>query len=616
MKLSRLINLGLGATLTFLVINAIVSYRNMVQLYENERWVSHTHQVLAELKETLSTLKDAETGQRGYLLTNNALYLEPYEAALTRINQQVNTLRQLTSDNPRQQQRIQTLDRSITTKLADLQRTISLKRTQGADAALQAVKTTRGKQIMDDLRRQVAEMEAEENQLLQQRSRVSRSSLGFTLLTFTLANVTGLLFLGLVYHLIQRNNLQRQRESEKQQQLLIQVTTSEELFRQLTETIQEVFWISEPTMGDVLYVSPAYETVWGRSREELSQNFLSWSQAIHPDDRERVGQAYLENALKGTYDEEYRIYRPDGTVRWIRDRGFPVQKEGVVVRITGIAEDITDRKASEAEIRQLNQTLEQRVKERTAQLLAANQQLQDVNDELGAFTYSVSHDLRAPLRTMQGFAQALLEDYSDRLDDAGKEYMGYVIESAVQMDSLITDLLAYSRLSRTQIELQPVDLNEVVTEALRQLKAQNQAGHVEIRVETPLPIVMAQRPILLQVLTNLLSNAVKFVPPSKPPIVQVWAEVGEPLPATQGATPNVATVRLSVSDNGIGIAPEHQDRIFRVFERLHGIEVYPGTGVGLAIVRKGVERMGGRSGVKSQVGQGSQFWIELLKTTN
>jgi signal transduction histidine kinase len=269
--------------------------------------------------------------------------------------------------------------------------------------------------------------------------------------------------------------------------------------------------------------------------------------------------------------------------------------------------------------------LEQRVADRTAAL-------EETNAELEAFTYSVSHDLRAPLRTMEGFAQALLEDYSDRLDAVGQEYSQYIIEGALQMDTLITDLLAYSRLSRTEIQLQPVDLTSVVEEALKQLAAQMQEQQAIVTVAQPLPQVMAHRPILVQIVTNLLSNAIEFVGSDVQPRVRVWSEERRAEDARNVSTNLLASsiagsnsesqplnafpgkwIRLWIVDNGIGIAPKYQERIFRVFERLHGVETYPGTGIGLAIVRKGMERLGGRVGVESQPGLGSRFWIELPK---
>lgn len=163
------------------------------------------------------------------------------------------------------------------------------------------------------------------------------------------------------------------------------------------------------------------------------------------------------------------------------------------------------------------------------------------------------------------------------------------------------DLLSYSRLTRVQIELQEVDLNNVVEEALKQLGAQIKEKHALVTIDT-LPSVMAHRPTLMQVITNLISNAIKFVEPPIQPKVHIYAREQE------------NSVYLWVEDNGIGIAPEHQERIFRVFERLHGAESYPGTGIGLAIVRKALERMGGKVGVESQINSGSRFWIELTKS--
>jgi signal transduction histidine kinase len=236
--------------------------------------------------------------------------------------------------------------------------------------------------------------------------------------------------------------------------------------------------------------------------------------------------------------------------------------------------------------------LEQRVQERTRELEAANQ-------ELDAFSYSISHDLRAPLRAMQGFTEALLEDYGERLDSTGQDYAQRIVAASHRMDALIQDLLAYSRLSRTEVRLDAVNVESVVDDVCGQLATEFKDRGAEITIDRPLAGVMAHRTVFGQVLANLLTNAVKFVAPDTPPRVRIWTE-------RRGDW-----VRLGVEDNGIGILPEHRDRIFRAFERLHGVEQYPGTGIGLAIVQKGIARLGGRVGVESTLGQGSRFWVEL-----
>ncbi len=252
------------------------------------------------------------------------------------------------------------------------------------------------------------------------------------------------------------------------------------------------------------------------------------------------------------------------------------------------------RKQSEDENRELNATLEARVKQRT-------EQLEEVNQELEAFCYSVSHDLRAPLRAIQGFAQVLMEDYESLFDDIGQEYLNRIIAAAAHLDTLILDLLAYSRLGRTQIQLNQVNLAIVIKGILSELESELQENQAEVMIKTALPIVRSQQTILKSVITNLITNGIKFVHPNVHPVVQIWTEQrGE-------------YIRLWVEDNGIGIAPEHQERIFQVFERLHGIESYFGTGIGLAIVKRGVESLGGKVGLSSSLNQGSRFWIELPK---
>jgi two-component system CheB/CheR fusion protein len=270
-----------------------------------------------------------------------------------------------------------------------------------------------------------------------------------------------------------------------------------------------------------------------------------------------------------------------------------VFKDQVDPMILLCMEDVTLRRKTETEIRNLNSSLESRVIDRTAQL--ANSR-----GEMEAFTYTVAHDLRAPLRAMHGFSQLLLDEYQDKpLDADGKNAVRRIMDASRRMDVLIQDLLAYSQLSREAAHLEPIELDSVVEGVLRDLAPDIQHSGARIKVEGPLPSVHAARAILPGVLTNLISNALKFVPPEVKPVIRIRAERRD------------GRHCLWVEDNGIGIASEFHTRIFKVFERLNRAEEYPGTGIGLAIVARSMERMGGRVGLESVPGQGSRFWVEF-----
>lgn len=245
---------------------------------------------------------------------------------------------------------------------------------------------------------------------------------------------------------------------------------------------------------------------------------------------------------------------------------------------------------AQAKLRTHADDLEKIVAQRTAQL-------RETLGELESYSYSVSHDLRAPLRAVRGYAGVLLEEQKE-LNDEGKNYLQRIMNSCDRMDALIQDILTYSRLSRSELKSEPVDLESLLHEIIHQYPALVAAAG-QIKIEKPLPRVMVPPALLSQCLSNLLTNAVKFQQEGVPARVRVRAETHD------------NDVRIWVEDNGIGIAPRHHERIFGVFERIPGGKTYEGTGIGLAIVRKAAERMGGKVGVESETGQGSRFWVDL-----
>lgn len=370
--------------------------------------------------------------------------------------------------------------------------------------------------------------------------------------------------------------------------------------------------------GTLVDINQAFADILGRSIEDTLQ-LTYW--AITPEkyaDQEQAQLAVLNATGKyGPYEKEY--IHQDGHLVPVLLSGLYVEKGGERY-IWSSVENITKRKQAENALYKLNVELELRVAQRTTELETTNalllfskenirklnielteraEDLEASNLEMEAFSYSVSHDLRAPLRAVQGFAQALLEDYGTKLDAAGQDFAQRIIDAASRMDLLIQDLLAYSRLSRSELVAKSIDLERIVSEAISQIQTQINESHAQISVIKPMAAAFGNRQTLVQVIVNLLSNAIKFVSPGTFPQIRIWTETRAP------------NIRLWIEDNGIGLPPEHMERIFQVFERLHGIETYPGTGIGLAIVKKGMERMGGASGVESEVGKGSLFWLEL-----
>lgn len=256
--------------------------------------------------------------------------------------------------------------------------------------------------------------------------------------------------------------------------------------------------------------------------------------------------------------------------------------------------DIADLRLAEAALNELNSQLEQRIKERTAKLEAANQALE-------TFTYSVAHDLKAPLRGIDGYSRLLQESYSDKLDDEGRGFLRNVRRATQHMGQLIDDLLAYSRLEHSDVQMGQVNLQELIESLLAKHAHDIRTRDVAVTVAVPFPSVNADREGLSMALRNLLENALKFT-----------RNVPRPMIETSGRDTEAACI-LSVRDNGVGFDMKFHDRIFDIFQRLHRSEDYPGTGVGLAIARKAMQRMGGRAWAESEPGKGATFYLEIPK---
>jgi PAS domain S-box-containing protein len=372
---------------------------------------------------------------------------------------------------------------------------------------------------------------------------------------------------------------------------------SEARYRLMADNTADVIWIFDIPADRFTYVSPSVERLRGYTVHEALQQ--SMEQALTPDSLRYVtgGLAPRIAALEAGDDsaaivvseveqpcKDGSIVATEVTTTFLRDAA------GRIDRILGVSRDITERRRAEAEIHALNESLEARVHERTAQL-------EEAISELEAFSYSVSHDLRAPLRAINGYATILTEDHAGNIGEDGLRYCDAIIGNTRRMGQLIDDLLSFSRLGRTRPAREPIDMHALVNSALGEITTESQRGAVTFAV-SPLPSAIGDPTLLRQVWANLLSNALKFT-----------AGVPEPTVTVRSLPGNGETV-YAVTDNGPGFDMRHADKLFQVFERLHGSD-YEGSGIGLAIVRRAVESHGGRVWAEGAPGEGATFSFSL-----
>jgi two-component system, cell cycle sensor histidine kinase and response regulator CckA len=383
-----------------------------------------------------------------------------------------------------------------------------------------------------------------------------------------------------------REAQERQKRLDAEQAL----RESEERFRQLAENITEsVFWMSDPTAMETIYVSPAYEQIWGRSCESLRANFMEWIEAIHPDDRQRVRANFFDRSLLGKYDEEYRIIRPDQSIRWIRDRGFPLKNQtGVAYRVVGIAEDITNRKLTEAVLR------------RTERL-----------ESLGTLTSGIAHDLNNVLTPIMGIVQLLPAKISN-MDESTQRLLQILQDSSRRGADLVKQILAFAR----GVESKPakIQVSELLLEIQRVIQ-QTFPKNIELSLDLPQNVwsISADPSMLHQVLTNLCVNARDAMPEGGSLSVTAENLVIDRSYARMNLDARVGNyVVVTIADTGTGIKPEILDRIFDPFFTTK--DIGKGTGLGLSTVVGIVTSHHGFIDVDSEVGKGTQFKVYLPAT--
>lgn len=331
------------------------------------------------------------------------------------------------------------------------------------------------------------------------------------------------------------------------------------------------------------YVNPAFERTWGRSAAELYANPRLWAERIHPDDRAHVVEgleACLHDPARQRFDAVYRVIGAGGEARWLEDHaGVLRDAEGMAWQVSGMAEDVTDRRRV------------RRCPDDDAPVAA-------VIDDAELFSYSVAHDLHAPLRALDGFAQALAEDYGALLPEPGRRQVRVIRDRARQMSRLIDDMLAFSRLARQPLAKRAVDNVALVRDALEELEPMRLGRRVDLQIG-PLPDCQGDAAMLRQVWVNLLSNALKYTRQRETAVIEIGG----------GSCDGWRT--FYVRDNGAGFDMRYVHKLFSLFERLHRSEDFEGTGLGLAIVRRIVQRHGGRVRAEGEPSRGATFGFDL-----
>jgi signal transduction histidine kinase len=370
---------------------------------------------------------------------------------------------------------------------------------------------------------------------------------------------------------------------------------SEERFKLISLATNDALWDWDLKSGKVWW-GENFFTTFHYASADIEPGIDSWKNRIHPEDLSRISASIQQCICSGgsNWSERYRFLRKDGLYRDVFDRGFVQHSlSGEAVRMVGAMMDVSETKKAEVEVQRLYREMEERVRLRT-------HQIEEANEALEAFTYSVSHDLRAPLRHVTGFLQLLARSNASRLDDEGKRFLNIVLSAAERMAQLIDALLSFSRVGKSELHITPVSLSGMVAEVVQNMSVEAEGREVAWAL-LPMGSIEADPILIRQVLVNLIDNALKYT--RSRPLARIE------ISATESPSETV----VSVKDNGVGFDMKYADKLFSVFQRLHTECEFEGHGVGLANVKRIVVRHGGRVWAEAEEGRGASFFFSIPK---
>jgi PAS domain S-box-containing protein len=572
--LNRKVQLAFASAILILLAVGAISHRGMAVSGESDRLVRHTHEVIENLQDLLLAMEGIESSDRGFVLTGKESYLEPYRANVLGVEQYEATLRKLTMDNPQQQRQLPALERLAAEKIQFAEMVINLRRAKGLGAAANAIESGLGQRTMDEFQGIVRELQDEELRLLVLRNGDAKRRLGQTKAALIFGTVLGLL-------IAVAGGWSVQRESTRRGLAETHLAQMEGRYRGLLEAAPDAMVVVNPA-GEIVLLNVQAEKQFGYSRDELVgqqvKNIIpeGFAERLIADGTRSAAEALAQQIGTGI---ELIARRKDGSKFPIEIMLSPLESaEGILV--TAAIRDISERKKSEEH------------------LLKTVGELKRSNEELQQFAYVSSHDLQEPLRMVASYTQLLAKRYKGRLDSDADEFIAFAVDGCNRMQGLIQDLLAYSRAGTTGKALCEVAGEDALQGALRNLLITIEQSGAVVSHDS-LPAIRTDETQLTQVFQNLVGNAIKYRS-AEVPRVHVSAK-------KNGGNEWIFSVR----DNGLGIAPQYFERIFILFQRLHGRNEFEGTGIGLAICKKVLERLGGRIWVESQPEKGSTFYFAL-----
>ncbi len=559
------ITLGVGFLIVCFFLLYYVFKESNRKIISSQNWIEHTEEIIVQSEKLLSLIRDVELKKRGFVITGNPAFLGTNNSK-NEILSCLSIIKKLTKDNHSQQSRIEMLEVLINQEIDFTSRAIFLRKNEGFEEARDFTGTGKGKALMDSIEGIVKKIQFEEYGLLKNRKIINQISISRTNNLSFFFEVLIIISLITAYTIILKNF----REKQKAQNLLHK---SNERFSKIFNYSPVAMAISTVDNGEFRYTNDAFCQLTGYERaniigkKSVDINIISW------DEREKsVGNIKKNNGK--IKDVELKINRANGELIDILFSADTLEIDNETCFVYACV-NISERKKSE-------------------------EKLKEANKELDSFTYSVSHDLRAPLRAIAGYTRILNEDYGDIIDSEGKRIMNVISNNAKKMGQLIDDLLSFSRLGRQKIVKVTIDMNNLVNLTKDDLIDFPDPKKIQIDIKN-LINVTGDISMIKVLIFNLLSNAVKYS--SKKEKIEI--EVG-----SQYEDKNII---YYIKDNGAGFDMQYYDKLFGVFQRLHSSSEFEGTGVGLAIVQRIIKKHGGKVWAESKIDVGSTFYFSLPK---